>query len=117
MSEIHMIEAVGKAGDAGAKLSDIADDLGITLPSVTISINKLSDKGYIKKLKHALDGRVVYAALTEKGKRIEKAHRFFHEQMVKSVTKELSEQEKNDLLSGVIKLNSFFKQKLSGLEK
>lgn len=117
MSEIHMIEAVGKAGDAGAKLSDIADDLGITLPSVTISINKLASKGYIEKLKHAQDGRVVYAALTEKGRRIEKAHRYFHEQLVNSVTKELSEPEKTDLLKGVIKLNNFFKHKLEELEK
>ena len=116
MSEIHMIEAVGKAGDSGAKLSDIAEDLSITLPSVTISINKLSGKGFIEKIRHTGDGRVVFASLTEQGKRIERAHRYFHERLVNTVTKDLSEQEKNDLLKGVNKLNSFFKLKLNNLE-
>lgn len=114
ISEMHMIESVGKK--SGSAISDIAEDLSITPPSVTVAINKLAKKGYVNKVKSETDGRVVYVTLTELGMRINAVHRRFHESMIRSVSKELSDDEKNAMFKGIKKLNAFFKRKLGSLE-
>ena len=50
ISEIHMLEAVGKGKDRRRTISELAEVLNITLPSVTVAINKLMKKGYVEKL-------------------------------------------------------------------
>ena len=49
ISEIHMLEAVGKGKDRRRTISELAEVLNITLPSVTVAINKLMKKGYVAK--------------------------------------------------------------------
>lgn len=44
ISEIHLLEAVAKAGDGGATISEIAAALDIKLSTVTIAVNKLEKK-------------------------------------------------------------------------
>ncbi|MGL4606969.1 MAG: MarR family winged helix-turn-helix transcriptional regulator [Eubacteriaceae bacterium] len=112
ISEMHLIESVGKKNSVGKTISDIAQDLGITLPSVTIAINKLLKKGYVKKEKSELDGRVVNVHLTEKGLRVNKIHQYFHRKMVNEISKEMTDQEKRVLIQGINKLNHFFEKKL-----
>ncbi len=116
ISELHLIESVGKNKDKGKTISDIADDLNITLPSVTVAINKLVRKGYVQKVKCENDGRVVYVSLTKLGKKMDAVHQYFHITMVRSVTKDLLEEEKNAMLKGIVKLNDFFKKKLDLME-
>ena len=116
ISEMHLIESVGKNNNSGKTISDIAEDLSITLPSVTIAINKLMRKGYVEKIKCENDGRVVYVTLTPLGLKMDAVHRYFHQTMVRSVAKELSDEEKEAMVKGIIKLNAFFNKKLVALE-
>ena len=111
ISELHLLESVGKSDEKGKTISDIAEDLDITLPSVTIAINKLVKKGYVEKVRCENDGRVVYVTLTKLGHKVDSAHQYFHRQMVRQVTKELSEDEKLVMLKGITALNGFFKKK------
>jgi len=115
INEMHLIESVGKNKNDGKTISDLAQILGITLPSVTIAINKLVKKGYVKKEKSSTDGRMVYVRLTDKGLRIDKIHQYFHVKMVNEVSKEMTDHEKEVLIHGMEKLNGFFKKKLSGI--
>lgn len=112
VSEVHILEAASKGGDNGQTISAIAENMGITLPSVTIAINKLAQKGYVKKVKGASDGRRVYVVLTEEGKRMDAAHQYFHERMVRNLSADLSEEEKDVLYNAMVKLNRFFERKL-----
>ena len=70
ISEIHMLEAVGKGKDRRRTISELAEVLNITLPSVTVAINKLMKKGYVEKVRGEEDGRIVYVSLTRQGRRI-----------------------------------------------
>jgi DNA-binding MarR family transcriptional regulator len=117
LSELHVIESIGKSGDAGRTISEIADDLDITLPSVTVQINKLQQKGFVQKRKDDKDGRVIYAKLTEFGNKVNRVHAYFHRQMVISVGKGLSESEKEVLIQGIKKLKKFFDNKSESEEK
>ena len=55
IGELHMLESVGKGKDRRRTISEIAEDLGITLPSVTVAINKLMKKGYVEKIQSTTD--------------------------------------------------------------
>ena len=115
ISEMHLIEAVGKS-EEGRSISEIASALGVTLPSVTVAINKLVKKGYVRKGKSRKDGRAVAVSLTRTGKKMHSVHRHFHEQMARRATEGFSEQEKTILIHGLEKVNTFLKQKIAEME-
>ena len=112
ISEIHMLEAVGKGKDRRRTISELAEVLNITLPSVTVAINKLMKKGYVEKVRGEEDGRIVYVSLTRQGRRIDSAHRYFHESMVRSIIRDMTESEMQALYKGVMKLVAFLKEQL-----
>lgn len=112
ISEIHMLEAVGKGKDRRRTISELAEVLNITLPSVTVAINKLMKKGYVEKVRGEEDGRIVYVSLTRQGRRIDFAHRYFHESMVRSIIRDMTESEMQALYKGVMKLDTFLKEQL-----
>ena len=112
ISEIHMLEAVGKGKDRRRTTSELAEVLNITLPSVTVAINKLMKKGYVEKVRGEEDGRIVYVSLTRQGRRIDSAHRYFHESMVRSIIRDMTESEMQALYKGVMKLDTFLKEQL-----
>lgn len=107
INETHLLEAIGKSNE-GRTISDIAGELMITLPSVTVAINKLQQKGYVEKVKSPRDGRVVYVKLTRLGKKVDSVHRYFHEQMIRTISRQLDDEEKKVLYKGVKALNEFF---------
>lgn len=112
ISEMHMLESVGKRADNGATITDIAQDLEVTPPSVTMAVKRLEKKGYLTKDRSSEDGRRVRVLLTPAGRRAETAHRYFHRTMVREVARELTPQEKGALLKGLEKLNGFMRAKV-----
>lgn len=117
ISEMHLLESVGKSGPEGRTISDIAQELSVTLPTVTVAINKLEKKGYVQKVKSGADARMVFVTLTRTGQKMDRVHRYFHEQMVRNISSEMDEEEKRILTMGVVKLNRFFKRKSLEMEK
>ncbi|MDK2937752.1 MAG: MarR family winged helix-turn-helix transcriptional regulator [Eubacteriaceae bacterium] len=113
IGEMHLLETVGKNNNNGKTISDLAQAHNVTLPSMTIAVNKLVRKEYVVKEKSPHDGRVVYVRLTQKGLRIDRIHQYFHRRMVDEVAKEMSAHEKEVLIHGMEKLNAFFNRKLS----
>ena len=110
--QTDMLEAVGKGKDRRRTISELAEVLNITLPSVTVAINKLMKKGYVEKVRGEEDGRIVYVSLTRQGRRIDSAHRYFHESMVRSIIRDMTESEMQALYKGVMKLDAFLKEQL-----
>lgn len=114
IGEIHLLETVGPPAKdkTGKTVSEISDSLGITVPSGTLAINKLVKKGYLEKQKSDTDGRVVYVRLTRAGQKAEHAHRFFHRSMVRTISEDMSESEKEVLLKAMSKMNGFFEENI-----
>ncbi len=110
ISELHMLEAIHKDPEKGRTITDIAQDLSITLPTVTVAVGKLAQKGYVKKHKGREDGRTVHVILTEEGRRAEASHRFFHRRMVQAVAKDFAPEEREALLKGLTNLQLFFQR-------
>lgn len=114
--EIHFLDAVGRDKEQfplGKTISELAECLGITLPSVTLAVNKLQKKGFLVKERSVSDGRIVHIHLTREGQKVYRLHRLFHTRMVNAVAAELSQEEKNALTSGVRKMRNFFADTLA----
>ena len=81
-SEIHMIEAIGTAGEVTT--TKLAEILGITKGGVSQTTAKLANKGLIEK--RSVDGsNEIIIMLTESGQTAYSGHRSFHEGMLAKV--------------------------------
>lgn len=116
ITEMHMLESVGCDG-GGMHITDIAQEQGITLPTVTISVQRLERKGYVTKQRNAFDARRVSVKLTEKGRKAEIAHRYFHRQMIHGLLSGMTQQEREAGLSALTKLNAFLADKIESVSK
>lgn len=113
ISEMHMLESIGKHREAGATVTDVAQDLDITLPSVTMMVKRLEKKGFITKARSDKDARRVQIVLTPDGRRAEVAHRYFHRRMVRAITSDLEQAERDAMIAGLRKMNSFLQMSLA----
>ena len=115
ITEIHTIEAIGLSGEKS--MSEIAADLDITTGTLTTAIDKLIKKGYVIRNRSDVDRRIVYIALTKRGKLAYKIHESFHYKMVRSVITDLTEDEVQALIKGLNSLNIYLKKVSSQIDK
>ena len=111
ISEIHLIELIAKAG-GGMTVSEIAERLKVTRPSVTGASNKLVQKGYCEKRRREDDGRAVAVALTKAGRKVEAFHARCHRSMIREISDDLTENEKAELLRTMSRINTYFRTKI-----
>lgn len=116
IGEMHTIECVGKSGAKGRSITEISQEMNITLPSVTAMVKRLEKKGYLAKEKDPGDGRMVHITLTAEGRRADIAHRWFHRRMIASVREGMDESEQDVLLRSMRCVNEFMRRKLRELE-
>lgn len=117
IGELHLLEAIGESKDRGILVCELAQHMELTPPTVTVAINKLALKGYVLKTKSTVDKRSVIVTLTRMGKKVNAAHRYFHEQMVRNIEKLLSPAEREGMLRGMKTLNAFFQNALDDIEQ
>ncbi|WP_443661957.1 MarR family winged helix-turn-helix transcriptional regulator [Clostridium sp.] len=113
VTEVHTIDAIGMY--AHRTMSEVAQDLRITVGTLTTAINKLLKKGYVDRKRGEEDRRSVIITLTRKGKLAYRIHERFHSNMVHATIDGLNEEEEEVLIKSLEKLNNFFKNKY-GLE-
>ena len=106
-NDMHIIEAVG-LGD-GNNMSTIAKKLGITVGSLTTSMNSLVNKKYAVRHRSEEDRRIVNIKLTEKGEKAYHHHANFRKKMVEAVVETLDEEEIPVLTKALDNLYQFFK--------
>ena len=115
ITEIHTIEAIGLKGEKS--MSEIAASLDITTGTLTTAIDKLIKKEYVVRNRSDVDRRIVYIALTKKGKLAYRIHESFHYKMVRSVITDLTDEEVQALIKGLNSLNTYLKKVSVQIEK
>lgn len=81
MSETHVLDAVNK--ESSPSMSAVANRLNITLGTLTTSVKKIIDKGFLVKEQSDQDQRIYYLRLTELGKQALEVHQQFHQDIDK----------------------------------
>lgn len=109
VTEVHTIEAIGMY--VPKSMTEIAKKLCITVGTLTVAINNLVKKGYVKKNKCEYDKRIVMVSLTKKGKLLFRFHQKFHSDMVKAAILGLSEYEADIFTQALTNLNNYLTEK------
>ena len=71
VNDMHILDAVGI--QEPRNMSAVARTLSVTVGTLTIAINNLVKKGYVKRIRSQEDRRVVLLALSDKGVRAYKS--------------------------------------------
>lgn len=108
VNDMHIMEAIGI--DEPRNMSSVAKSLDVTVGTLTIAINNLVKKGYVKRVRSQEDRRVVLISLDEKGMKAYRHHQEFHRQMVSAVIEGLDDRETESLVAALNKLEDFFRQ-------
>ncbi len=106
MTEIHVIEAIRKCEPA--TMGTVSKRLMITMGTLTTSVNRLVEKGYVTRKRDVNDRRVVLLDLTEKGQKVFEVHEEFHDELVNAALKDLEFRE--DLVQALESIYRFFKK-------
>lgn len=115
VTEIHIIEAIDI--DKERTMSEVANDLSITVGTLTTAINKLIKKGYVERKRVEEDRRLVLISLTEKGRLVFKHHEKFHDEMIKGAIEMMTIEEELVLISSLDKITKFFEDKYHLIKK
>jgi len=108
IKEMHTIDSIGEAKMTTP--SDIAKDLMLTVGTVTVSLNRLEKKGYIKRYRSEHDRRVVNVSLSSRGRLLYRLHRKFHREMVKRFVADLTDDSVKILQTGLENLHTFLEE-------
>ena len=90
-------------------MSSVAKDLSVTVGTLTIAINNLVKKAYVKRVRSEKDRRVVLISLTEKGVKAYHHHAEFHDEMIKATLNGLDEEQTKVLVKALTNLSTFFR--------
>ena len=105
-TEMHIIETIRDT--PGATLTDIAELLGVSKATASVSVSRLEEKKFIMKVKSTDDRRKSILQLTDDGVFCCNKHKKFHDIMVKSVLDDFKIKEYPDVLKSLQALLDFF---------
>lgn len=106
MSEIHTLEAIDRS--EGKTMGEVAKRLRITQGTLTVNINRLTNKGYVYRVQDENDRRIYRLKLMDKSKHVLSVHQMFHDQLINEVLHELSDDEKALLVDSLGQVNTYF---------
>lgn len=86
-------------------MADIAAKISKDKSTVTALVDKLVRLGYVTKERDSEDTRVVYVTLTDKGRELEAVFEEISDRTLKAFYKNVSEEEKEELLRILIKID------------
>lgn len=108
MSEVHTLENIQKS--ESKTMSDVAKRSLVTSGTLTVAVNRLEEKGYIKRVRDEHDRRIIRLALTKKADAALAIHDKFHDDMIDSFISDLNVDEDTVLIESLEKIMDYFKQ-------
>lgn len=105
IKEMHTIEAIGLVENPTS--TEVANKLGVTVGTLSVSIQNLVKKGFVERVSSPEDRRVVKLKLTKQGRLLYRLHHKFHMEMVRQTLNGLELDEAQALMKGLRNLNQF----------
>jgi len=109
MNEVHVLEAIDKTDVP--TMTNIAKRLRVTVGTLTTSINRLVEKGFVERHRENDDKRKVIVTLTNEAKDVLAIHDEFHDEMIDAVFADMHLEEDEVLLQSLENLSEYFKKK------
>ena len=91
-----MIEAIGQDS---LTMNELSDKIGITMGTATVAVSKLTEKGFIARVRSNSDRRKVFVSLTPKGASALTYHNNYHKMIMSSITENIPKEELEHFIS------------------
>ncbi len=114
LAEMHTLDAIGPYDSR--TMTETASILGITVGTLTVSVDRLVKKGFIERKRDEGDKRIVRISLTRDGKLAARMHGKFHKVLATRVLEPYSDEEKALLLSLVEDVEKYMKTQVARYE-
>lgn len=85
-------------------VSALAKHMGVTPSTMSLNIDRLEKKGYVKRSISPKDARKVEVRISESGLRVREAKSVLDPLLVEGLLNQLGEQDRNEAISGLKKL-------------
>lgn len=115
IKEIHTMVAIGTGRPK--TMTHVANLLGINVSTLTIAINKLVKKGYVKRLRDEKDRRIVKIGLTEEGVSAVNAHEAFHTSMIEEAIADFTQDKLQQFVASLDNIEQFIMMRSAGYHK
>lgn len=96
MRQLHYLDVVNRLGHP--TLSELARELGVSRPSVTAAVARLTEAGFVAKVASDEDRRVSHVHLAKRGQRMIKLHDAVHQSVADLFTNALTQRELDELI-------------------
>lgn len=87
------------AGTPGCRIQDLADGLGLTAPTVSVTVRRLEEAGLLHRQPDPADGRAVRLFLTDEGQAVQQQARGFRLGKMRRLLAGLTPEEQEMLLA------------------
>lgn len=105
IKELHAVDAISMYDHQ--TVSQVAKKLHLTPGTMTAMTDRLIKKGYVERKRDKADRRIIRLYLTNKGRVLYRAHRAFHNMMVKSFLKGMDAEELSIVNKAIHNLEDF----------
>ncbi len=102
LTQMHYLEVINSLQNPN--ITELASELQLTKPTVTVAIDKLIEKEYVVKVQSDADRRTSHLHLTEKGRRINNMHEYAHQRFAELMEESLEPEEIQQLIKLLDKL-------------
>jgi len=90
-NQMHAIEIIGH--EKSLRMKELAERLGVTTGTLTVTVDRLEQKGLIERQPHETDRRSYRVVLTPSGKKHFKKHHEFHVKLTEEISSVLTPEE------------------------
>lgn len=111
LAEMHTLDAIGPY--ESRTMTETAQILGITVGTLTVSVDRLVKKGYVDRCRDEKDRRVVRISLTREGKLAARMHGKFHKVLAKHILEPYTDTEQDLLISLVADVEDYLNTQVS----
>ena len=99
---MHYLEVISSLHNPN--ITELASEMKLTKPTVTVAVDKLIDRDYIYKVQSDEDRRNSHLHLTDRGKQINAMHAYAHERFSELIKESLEPDEMQALIALLEKL-------------
>ena len=74
-------------------MNELAERIGITMGTATVAVSKLTEKGFIARVRSNTDRRKVFVSLTPKGAKALAYHNNYHKMIMSTLTEDIADKD------------------------
>lgn len=106
LPQMHTLEILGIHG--ALRMKELAEAMGVTTGTLTVQVDRLQDKDYVRRRPHESDRRSIMVELTPKGEKLFEEHDRLHLRLTEELVSACPKEDRETLLRCLTTMNEQF---------